>query len=112
MVKVRPVVVITPQLPGRASLCTIVPLSTVEPNPLQPYHHKMDRCSLPSKLQKADCWAKCDMLYTVSLERLDRIRDKDRNGKRCYLTGNTTIEDLAAIELAIMNGLGLRKFLL
>jgi uncharacterized protein YifN (PemK superfamily) len=112
MVKVRPVVVITPQLQGRPGLCTIVPLSTVEPDPFQPYHHKMNHNSLPPKLQKSDCWAKCDMLYTVSLERLDRIRDKDANGKRCYLTGKTTVEDLVAIELAILNGLGLRKFIL
>ena len=77
MVKVRPVVIITPQLPGRPKLCTIVPLSTVKPNPQQLYHHKMSNNSLPPKLQKADCWAKCDMLYTVCLQRLDRIRERD-----------------------------------
>lgn len=111
MVKVRPVVVITPQLPGRPGLCTIVPLSTVEPSPFQAYHHKMDSHFLPPKLQKSDCWAKCDMIYTVSLERLDRIRDKNDKGERCYLTGKATVEDLASIELAILNGLGLRKFI-
>jgi len=111
MVKVRPVVVITPQLPGRPGLCTVVPLSTVKPDPFQPYHHKMDIQSLPPKLQKTACWAKCDMLYTVGLDRLDRIRDKDSNGKRCYLAGKTTISDIEGIERAVINGLGLRKFL-
>lgn len=111
MVKVRPVVVITPQLPGRPGLCTVVPLSTVEPAPMQAYHHKMDPDSLTPKLQKADCWAKCDMLYTVGLERLDRIRDKQADGKRIYATGKATESDIQAIEAAILNGLGLRKYL-
>ncbi|MEE8057670.1 MAG: type II toxin-antitoxin system PemK/MazF family toxin [Pseudomonadales bacterium] len=46
MVKVRPVIVITPQLPGRPGLCTVVPISSVEPKPMQAYHHKMDPNSL------------------------------------------------------------------
>ena len=111
MVKVRPVVVITPQLLGRPGLCTVVPISTVEPKPMQPYHHKMDPISLTPKLQKSDCWAKCDMIYTVGLDRLDRIRDKGPNGKRFYATGKATDLDMLAIEEAVLNGLGLRKYL-
>lgn len=112
MVKVRPVVVITPQLTGRPGLCTVVPLSSVKPNPLQAYHHKMDPNSLTPKLEVVECWAKCDMIYTVGLERLDRIRDgKDADGKRLYVTGKVTVDDMTAIEAAILHGLGLRKFL-
>lgn len=111
MVKVRPVVVITPQLPGRAGLCTVIPLSTVEPDTLQPYHHKMDANSLTPKLQATECWAKCDMVYAVGLRRLDRIRERDAGGKRVYLTGKLTEPDMRAIEIAVLNGLGLRKFL-
>jgi len=111
MVKVRPVVVISPKLPGRPGLCTVIPLSTVEPKPIQLYHHKINPDSLPPKLQKQECWAKCDMLYTVSLERLDRIRDKDSSGKRVYLTGTATIDDMQSIEKGVLNGLGLKKFL-
>ena len=112
MVKVRPVVIITPQLPGRPRLCTIVPLSTVKPNPQQLYHHKMSNNSLPSKLQKADCWAKCDMLYTVCLQRLDRIRERDNHGNRRYVTSKITAQDLYSIEQAVINGIGLKKFLM
>ncbi|PIE41784.1 MAG: hypothetical protein CSA47_02490 [Gammaproteobacteria bacterium] len=111
MVKVRPVIVITPQLPGRSGLCTVVPISSVEPMPMQPYHHKMDPASLTPKLQEIKCWAKCDMLYTVSLNRLDRIRERESNGKRVYMTAKVTATDMAAIEVAILNGLGLRKYL-
>ena len=111
MVKVRPVVVITPQLPGRPGLCTVIPLSTVLPETIQAYHHKMNVDSLTPKLQKAECWAKCDMIYTVGLARLDRIRERDQQGKRVYLTSKVIAEDMAAIEAAVLNGLGLRKYL-
>lgn len=111
MVKVRPVVVVTPQLPGRPGLCTVVPISSVKPEPFQAYHHRMSVESLTDKLGKTPCWAKCDMLYTVGFERLDRIREKSADGRRCYVTGHVTTEDMQAIEVAILNGLGLRKYL-
>lgn len=111
MVKVRPVIVMTPQLPGRPGLCTVVPISSVEPVPMQPYHHKMNPNSLTPKMQATECWAKCDMLYTVGLSRLDRIREREPSGKRIYMTAKVTTADLAAIEAAILNGLGLRKYL-
>ncbi|WP_040296711.1 type II toxin-antitoxin system PemK/MazF family toxin [Alcanivorax hongdengensis] len=111
MVKVRPVIVITPQLPGRPGLCTVVPISSVEPVPMQPYHHKMDPGSLTPKMQATECWAKCDMLYTVGLNRLDRIRERKPDGKRIYMTTTATADDMTAIEVAILNGLGLRKYL-
>lgn len=111
MVKVRPVVVITPQLSGRSGLCTVVPLSSVEPNPMMDFHHKMDEASLTPKLKETDCWAKCDMIYTVGLARLDRIKEKDKNNKRIYTTGKVTGEDMLAIEKAVMSGLGLKKYL-
>lgn len=111
MVKVRPVIVVTPQLPGRPGLCTVVPISSVKPDPMQPYHHRMSADSLTPHLSKTPCWAKCDMLYTVGFERLDRIRERGSDGKRCYLTGKVTLEDMQGIEVAILNGLGLRKYL-
>jgi len=110
-VKVRPVIVITPQLPGRPGLCTVVPISSVEPKPMQAYHHKMNPSSLTPKQQGTDCWAKYDMIYTVALERLDRVRERDSSGKRIYVTSKATAADIEAIEAAILNGLGLRKFL-
>ena len=48
------------------------------------------------------------MLYTVSLTRLDRIRERRPSGKRIYVTGKVTEADMDAIEIAIINGLGLR----
>lgn len=51
------------------------------------------------------------MIYTVALERLDRVRERDSSGKRIYVTSKATAADIEAIEAATLNGLGLRKFL-
>ncbi|MCB2262482.1 MAG: type II toxin-antitoxin system PemK/MazF family toxin, partial [Candidatus Thiosymbion ectosymbiont of Robbea hypermnestra] len=50
MIKRRPVVVISPRPRRSNQLCTIVPLSTTVPNPVEPFHHRMDPRSLPGKL--------------------------------------------------------------
>nr|VFK66611.1 MAG: Uncharacterized protein YifN, PemK superfamily [Candidatus Kentron sp. UNK]VFK72098.1 MAG: Uncharacterized protein YifN, PemK superfamily [Candidatus Kentron sp. UNK] len=108
MIKRRPVVVISPRLRRSSPLCTIVPLSTTVPNPVEPFHHPMDPRSLPGKLAKRETWAKCDVLTTVSLERLDRVLvGKERNGKRIYAAGSVTVEDLAAIRRGVLFALGM-----
>jgi mRNA interferase MazF len=107
MVKYRPVVVVSRQLNARHNLCTVVPLSTREPNPVCDYHHLMDVDSMPGKLKKKASWAKCDMLFTVALARLDRLKGPKKNGKRTYLTGVATDIDMVAIQRGILCGLSL-----
>lgn len=108
MIKRRPVVVISPRPRRSSQLCTIVPLSTTAPNPVEPFHHRMDPKSLPGKLARRETWAKCDMLATVSLERLDRVFvRKDPDGKRIYVAEKVIEEDLVAIRRAVMTALGL-----
>ena len=46
MVKRRPVVLISPRRKN-AALCTVVPLSTKEPVPIEDYHHRMNPRSVP-----------------------------------------------------------------
>ena len=99
MTKVRPVVVVSPK---RSTLCTIVPLSTTEPVPVEPFHHLMDRRSLPAKLATKDTWAKCDMLYTVSLARLSRATKRGDPATFPVLEA-----DLDAIRDCVRIGLGL-----
>jgi mRNA interferase MazF len=107
MVKVRPVVVISPRRRSD-SLCTVVPLSTTAPNPVEGYHHRLDPKSLPSKLANAETWAKCDMVTTVSLERLDRVKNgKEPNGKRIYVAQQILPADLEAIRRCVLVGLGI-----
>lgn len=108
MIKRRPVVVISPRPRRSNQLCTIVPLSTTAPNPVEPFHHRMDPRSLPGKLARRETWAKCDMLATVSLERLDRVMvGKDAGGKRIYVAEQVVAGDLEAIRRGVMIALGI-----
>lgn len=72
MVKVRPVVVIARNRKNR-QLVTVVPLSTTQPTALEDYHHELSANPLPGKAG-IRCWAKCDMIATVALDRLDRYK--------------------------------------
>lgn len=108
MIKRRPVVVISPRPRRSNQLCTIVPLSTTAPNPVEPFHHRMDPKSLPGKLARKETWAKCDMLATVSLTRLDRVMvGKEPSGKRIFVADPVTSDDLKAIRRGVMTALGL-----
>jgi len=108
MIKRRPVVVISPRPRRSNRLCTIVPLNSTAPNPVEPFHHRMDPRSLPGKLARKETWAKCDMLATVSLERLDRVMvGKEPGGKRIYVADPVTAEDLEAIRRGVMIALGM-----
>jgi len=108
MIKRRPVVVISPRPRRSNRLCTIVPLSTTVPSPLEPFHHRMDPLSLPGKLARKETWAKCDMLATVSLARLDRVMvGKEPGGRRIYVADPVTADDLEAIRRGVMIALGL-----
>lgn len=80
IIKIRPVIVIRRHRTNRL-LVTVVPLSTTPAQTVLAHHLQLE-----SHLQGANpvCWAKCDIVATVSLGRLDRIKSKDRHGKRTY----------------------------
>ncbi|MCT8764470.1 type II toxin-antitoxin system PemK/MazF family toxin [Glaesserella parasuis] len=101
MVKTRPVVVISKHKKN-SELVTIVPLSTTKLEPLEPYHYPMPNNPLPDK-SNIQCWAKCDMVYTVSLSRLDRYKLK----KREYVVPVIDDEDFANIKKAVAKALKL-----
>lgn len=99
MTKRRPVVVISPRPKTLAGLCTVVPLSTVAPNPVKPFHHLMAAGSLPPELGARDSWAKCDMVCTVSLRRLDWV-----SGRKAL---RVLDHDLVAVRRGVAVALGL-----
>lgn len=101
MIKVRPVVVVARNRKNR-NLVTIVPLSTTAPNALEDHHHQLSSNPLPGR-EKITCWAKCDMLATVSLTRLDRFKVAHRQ----YVTPTLPDADFEAIRRAVLNALGL-----
>ena len=108
MVKRRPVVVISPHPRRSNQLCTIVPPSTTAPNPVEPFHHRMDPRSRPGKLARKETCAKCDMLAAVSLQWLDRVMiGKEPGGRRIYAAEQVLADDLEAIRWGVVIALGI-----
>lgn len=108
IVKKRPVVVVSPRRRRGSGLCTVVPLSSTPPEVVEDFHHRMSMDSLVGKLRRKETWAKCDLLYTVSLERLDRVLvGKNQDGRRQYRAPRVTPDDFAAILQGVKAGLGL-----
>ncbi len=101
MIKVRPVVVIARNRKNRR-LVTVVPLSTTEPDSLEDYHHALANNPLPGR-EAIGCWAKCDMLTTVSLGRLERYKI----GRGQYAVPMLPADDFAAIRRAVAKALDL-----
>lgn len=103
MVRVRPVVVISPR--RRATqLVTVVPLSSVPPAPPEPWHYQLPPGAYPPA--RGPIWAKCDVVATVVLTRLDRVKARIA-GQRVYQTFQLGDADLAAILAAVRAALGL-----
>ena len=101
MIKKRPVVVVSPRPKNHVGLCTVVPLSTLAPTPVKAFHYLMAARSLRAELgAQKNSWAKCDMVCTVSLERLARV-----SGSQGTL--RVSDADLAAIRRCVGVALGL-----
>ena len=109
MVKTRPVVVVSPRLRNRDELCTVVPLSTTEPNRKQLYHCEIEMVRpLPAPWVSIKYWVKADMLATVGFHRLSPIRiGQDHEGKRKYLNYVLNAEELQNVRDCVLQALGL-----
>ena len=100
MVKRRPVVVVSGRERHGRKLCTVVPLSTTDPVPVEAWHHCLP-VAIPG-WNAAMCWAKCDMLATVSFDRLDKPHSKTRHG-RTYHTVRLSPTDLLAVRQGVLS---------
>lgn len=109
MVKLRPAVVISPRLPHRGRLCTVVPLSGTPPRSEVDYQCRIElEAPLPEPFPQAVWWAKADMLSTVSFDRLDLFRTKrDPMGKRKYLQPKVSPAIMENIRQAVLFSLGM-----
>jgi uncharacterized protein YifN (PemK superfamily) len=108
MVKVRSVVVLS-KSKTNGRLITVVPLSTTPPDKVLPCHHKLSRNPHPDENPELEVWAKCDMVYTVSLSRVNYYKTKPRRGGRAtyHSTLMTSPEDFQAIQRGTRYALGL-----
>jgi mRNA interferase MazF len=101
MVKTRPVVIVSPSHLERSGLYTVVPMSATAPNNPQPYHLKLANNPLPKGAPEV--WVKCDMVATVGVQRLDRVKVSRGIYKVCQVTP----EELAAIRECLKYVIGI-----
>ncbi len=109
MIKVRPVIVISPKISGRPGLCTVVALSTTPPDPKMPFHAEISFTpNLPPPWGAEKMWVKGDMIYAVGFHRLDFIRSgKDINGKRTYSFVAVSADQLKLVRALVLRSIGL-----
>lgn len=101
MIKTRPVIIVSPSHMKRPGLYTVVPMSTTSPDSVEPYHYHFEQNPMPNTV--GDAWAKCDMVATVGVYRLDRI--KIARGK--FVTLSIGKDELEAIRLCLKFALGI-----
>jgi mRNA interferase MazF len=109
MVKQRPAVVISPQISTRGELCTVVPLSTTPPDTARPYHRFITlKPPLPPPWDSPGVWAKCDMVFAASFQRLHLIRLPRVSGNpREYRLDVLPASDLKEILAGVLSSIGL-----
>jgi mRNA interferase MazF len=83
--KRRPCIVLSPPLPGRSFMCSIVPLSTSNPKKVCNYHTKLTFDPLlPEPYDSREMWVKGDIVLTVAFHRLRLIFSGWNSGQRVY----------------------------
>jgi uncharacterized protein YifN (PemK superfamily) len=103
MVKVRPVMVISPRLPNRSDIVTIVPISLTAPAHAYPFHVRLSKNYHPLEADDLPCWAKCDMVMNLGTWRLDGFKIDRRKWENPQATG----DDLLAVRHGVLWGLGM-----
>lgn len=108
MTKKRPVIIISPRLPYRSQLATVVPISTTAPKHDLPFVVRLSKNYHPTDEASPATWAKCDMVTNLSIERLDAFKV----GRRKYVYPTLTQEDLKSVRRGVVHGLGLSDLLI
>lgn len=110
----RPVIVLTKPFKRRHNLVTVIPLSTVTPEPIEDYHYLIPKKSLPqlARYQEKETWFKGDMLYTVGFHRLNLIKlGRRQDGKRLYYSNRLGREQMKIVYGCVLHGLGLASLI-
>jgi len=112
MIKRRPVIVMSRKIASRPRLCTIVSLSTAEPETILPMHYLLELDPpLPWPYCSPEMWVKGDMIYSLGFHRLFYPRmKKDSTRKRMYDIRTINPDQLACVQKCIMAGIGIFKY--
>lgn len=108
MVKVRLAVVLSPKIAARPYLCTIVPLSLTEPEPVMPFNKPIRiPFALPPHWGDHERWIKGDMVNAVGFHRVDLLRlGKNRSGDRVYQMRSLPDDLFKLVRRCALHGLG------
>ena len=113
MVKNRPVIVLSPKRKRCSGLCTVVAISTREPDEIDNWCYQLPKESIPNLrfYQGKTSWVKGDMVYRVSFNRLNLIKvGKDKNsGNRLYFDQSLEPNQLKHVYSCVLNALNLDK---
>ncbi len=111
MVKKRPVIVLSPKRKRCSGLCTVVAISTKEPQEIDNWCYELPKECLPDTqfYQNKTSWVKGDMVYRVSFNRLELIKvGKDKEtGKRIYFKQSLEEAQLKQVYSCVLNALNL-----
>jgi len=108
MIKRKPAIIISPPLPGRERLCSIVPLSTTAPRIVAPHHLRLVfDPPLPTPYDSAVMWLKGDIVLTVAFHRLRLLFDRWESGQRVYDVRVLGPDVLEEVRRCVRAGLGL-----
>jgi len=108
MVKRRPAIVLSPPIPGRSFLCTIVPLSTAAPSPILPHHMQITLAPpLPSPYDRPTMWVKGDIVLTVAFHRLRLLFAGWNGGQRVYDVRVLDEQTMENVRDCVRAGIGL-----
>ena len=108
MTKRRPAVILSPEIPGRPLLCTLVPLSTTPPKPVLAHHMKIVfDPPLPKPYDNPTAWLKGDIVLTVAFHRLRLLFDRWNGGQRVYDVRVLDAATFGRVQACVRRGLGL-----
>lgn len=101
--KIRPCIVVSPRLPYRSELVTLVPVSLTPPHREFPYHVRLSKNYHPMEDDGLESWAKCDLLMNVSVARLEGFKVGRRKWENPQISG----DDLKAVRRGVVFALGM-----
>lgn len=107
MVKPRPIIVVSPKLPYRSEIVTVVPISTTPARHDYPFVVRLSKNYHPKERDDLPCWAKCDMVINIAKWRLNGFKV----GRRKWVNPQATGDDLAAVRAGVLWGLGMGSLL-
>lgn len=106
IVKKRPVLVIH-SYKSNSKLVTVAPISATPPTNIEYYHHELDlavETNVAQYLNSIRRWFKCDLVYVVSIDRMDRLKNATDGKRGTPQVSSRTLNTVkATIKLA--NGL-------